>query len=98
MKSESWLGHEDGGGGRAGGAPGGATWWGRGAERAGATVRYGPAAATPDAYSGYLDLVVPVRATAAGPRTGTSVFALKVETAAGTVSERLKLVCRPTFP
>jgi hypothetical protein len=65
---------------------------------AGATVRYGPAAATPDACSGYLDLVVPVRATAAGPRTGTSVFALKVETAAGTVSERLKLVCRPTFP
>jgi hypothetical protein len=65
---------------------------------AGATVRYGPAAATPDACSGYLDLVVPVRTTAAGPRAGTSVLALKVRTAVGTVSERLKLVCRPTFP
>jgi hypothetical protein len=65
---------------------------------AGATVAYAPAAATPDACSGYLDLIVPVRTTAAGPRAGTTVLALRVRTTAGTVSERLKLICRPTFP
>ncbi|HLK10596.1 MAG TPA: hypothetical protein VKW76_04395 [Candidatus Binatia bacterium] len=65
---------------------------------AGSTVTYGPPATTPDACSGYLDVVVPLRPSGTGPRAGTGVLALRVQTLAGAVSERLKLVCLPTFP
>jgi hypothetical protein len=64
----------------------------------GGSVSFTPAASTHNACSGYIDIVVPVRARASGAATGTRVLGLTAQTAAGSVKESLKLLCQPTFP
>ena len=61
----------------------------------GSTVSYVPAAATRDACSSFLDIVVPLRA---GSRPGKRVLRLEADTATGRVTTQLILVCGPAFP
>lgn len=64
----------------------------------GSVVTYSPPASTPDACGSYLDIVVPVKTTASTVKPGTRKLQLSVRTAAGKLSAKLTLVCKPTFP
>jgi hypothetical protein len=64
----------------------------------GGTVSFTPAASTPNACSGFIDLVVPVRPGGTGTLSGTRSVDLRAQTPAGLVKEKLRLICKATFP
>jgi hypothetical protein len=65
---------------------------------AGGAVTYNPAAATPNACSGYFDIIVPVQTKNGHTLPGSRTIRLTVATASGRINESLKLTCLPTFP
>jgi hypothetical protein len=64
----------------------------------GGTIAYQPPASTPNACTPYVDIVVPVRVTGSRVGPGSRTFRIAAKTTSGTATNRLRLVCNPTFP
>ncbi|MBI3770715.1 MAG: hypothetical protein HY271_19780 [Deltaproteobacteria bacterium] len=63
----------------------------------GSVVTYTPAAATSDACSSYVDVVVPVKSRNGRITPGKRTLQVATRTATSKVSEKLTLICTPTF-
>ena len=64
----------------------------------GAKVSYSPAASTPNACTSFFNVVVPVRLSGSRKLSGRRTISPLLGTDGGRGSNRLKLVCSPSFP
>ncbi len=63
--------------------------------QSGPQVSYSPAAATPNACTGFLSIKVPLKVGGSGTKKGTRTVSLALQSGAGTAHNKVKLVCLP---